>query len=78
MLALSTPGIYSIGPHILVCILQEEQIPYKFRVGWDFVITIVMVLQLRALGLPELIITAENRGEEALDVSVLFMSLLVR
>jgi len=56
----------------------EQEIPYKLRVGWESVISIVTVLQLRALGVPELIIIAENRGKEALNVSVLSMSLLVR
>lgn len=37
-----------------------------------------MALQLRALGAPELITIAENRDEEALNVSVLFTSLFVR
>jgi len=37
-----------IVPHGLVCIQLEQQIPQKFRVGWEFIITAVIILYLRA------------------------------
>lgn len=53
------PGMNSIGPHGLVCIQLEQQVPHKFGVGWEFIVPAVTVLQLRASGVPEPIIGVE-------------------
>ena len=43
------PGMSSTGFHRHMCIQKEQQIPQKFRVGWELIITEYMVLQLGAL-----------------------------
>jgi len=44
----------------------EQQTPHTFRVGWEFVIPTVMVLQIRARGVPKAIFSVEDRGKEGI------------
>ncbi|KAK4810613.1 hypothetical protein QYF61_007350, partial [Mycteria americana] len=60
------PGMKPIGPHRLMCIQLEQQVSNKFRVGWEFIIPPVTVLQHRAPGVPGPIIDVEDRGEESI------------
>lgn len=56
-----------IVPHGLVCIQLEQQIPQKFRVGWEFIITAVTALQLGDPRVPRSITGVEDRGEECIE-----------
>lgn len=73
-----------IGPHRLLCIQMEQQIPYKFRIGSEFIITAFTVFQLRATGVPETILGVEDGGEEGVKclcyvyVSICEVIILIR
>lgn len=54
-------GIYGFPD---IGIQMEQQILHKFKVGWEFIFTVVMVLQLKALGVPEPTIGVEESSEE--------------
>lgn len=38
------------------------QIPHKFGVGWELTITTVTVVQLKASGIPQPILSIKNKG----------------
>jgi len=44
----------------------EQQIPHEFVVGWELVVTVVMVLQLREPAVPEPFISVEDRDKEGI------------
>lgn len=69
------PGINLIRPHELVLIWQEKQILHKFRVVWEFIVTIVMLLQLRALGVPTYIIGLKAEVKKTLNISALSVTI---
>lgn len=54
-----------IRSHRLIGIQLEQQILHSFRIDWEFVILAAVVLQLRALGVPEAITGIDERGEES-------------
>lgn len=54
----------SIGPCRLTCIQLKQSILHKFWIGWEFIVTVVTVMQLRAPGVPVPIISIEDGGEE--------------
>ena len=58
------PRMNPIGPHKLICIQLEQQIPHKFRFGQEYIMSAVTVLQLEAPLIPGLIMDVESRGEE--------------
>lgn len=62
-------GMNLIGPHKLICIQIDQQIPHKFGADWESVIATVTVLQLRAPRGPGPIISVKHKGKETLNVS---------
>ena len=55
-----------MGPHGLVCIYVEQEIPHKFMVGWELFTTVVTVLQLSAPGVLELVSDIKERDNEVI------------
>lgn len=63
---LGVPCDKSHRHHRLTCIQLEQQIPCKFEVGWEFIVTTVTVVKPNALVVPEPVISAENKGKEGI------------
>ena len=57
-------GMNPIWTYRLLWIEVEQQILHMFRVGWEFIIPTVIVLQIRAPRVPKHIIDVEDRGKE--------------
>lgn len=55
-----------IGPHTLKCTWLDQQILYRFSVGWEYTVTIVTGLQLSTLRIPKLISGVKGRHEEGI------------
>lgn len=72
------PRINLIRPHELVCIWQEKQILHKFRVDWEFIVTVVTLLHLWALGVPTYIVGLKAEVKKTFTISALSVSLFVR
>lgn len=64
--------------HRFIGIQLEQQIPHNFRVSWELNTLTVLVLQLRALGLPQPTTGVADEAKKALNMSALSMSLAVR
>lgn len=50
----------------LIYIQVEQQIPHKFGVGWELIVTVLTVLQLRTPGVPEPVVSVEDRSKEGI------------
>jgi len=55
-----------IGPHGLICIKMEQEVPHKFSFNCELIVTAAVVLQLSTPGVTEAIIHVEDRVNEGL------------
>lgn len=73
-ISLSILGLILVGSTNIYNQL-EQQILHRFRIGWELIITAVLILQFQALGAPDPI---TNIMTEVMKTSHLFVSLFCR